>query len=66
MRIAAGFRTSRTALQDAQVERMARELPLPQLRLPFLFASDLGPEQLWSLTDVMLEQIAALTPAGLS
>ncbi len=64
MRIAAEFRTRRRALQDAEVERMARELPLPQLRLPYLFTSELGPAELSHLADELLDQIAALSPAG--
>jgi anion-transporting ArsA/GET3 family ATPase len=64
MRKAARFRRERTALQLTQIERMSRELPLPQLRLPFLFTSDLGPDDLSTLTDVMLRQIHSLTPAA--
>jgi anion-transporting ArsA/GET3 family ATPase len=39
---AAAFRRSRQEQQETQVVRLAAELPLPQLRLPFLFTTDLG------------------------
>jgi anion-transporting ArsA/GET3 family ATPase len=42
---AAAFRTERTAQQEEQLARLAAKLPLPQLRLPFLFEADLGPPQ---------------------
>ena len=42
---AAEFRRHRTALQTEQVARLADLLPLPQLRLPYLFDADLGPAE---------------------
>jgi anion-transporting ArsA/GET3 family ATPase len=39
---AADFRRNRQAQQDEQVARLASELPLPQLPLPYLFTTDLG------------------------
>ena len=39
------FRRHRIALQREQLERLAELLPLPQLRLPYLFTADLGPER---------------------
>ena len=42
-RDAAEFRRHRSALQAEQIDRLAELLPLPQLRLPYLFAADLGP-----------------------
>src|SRR4051794_14203945 len=39
---AAGFRRDRTGLQTEQLARLAERLPLPQLRLPYLFQADLG------------------------
>ena len=44
LRAAAEFRLARTALQEEQLARLAEALPLPQLRLPFLFEADLGPD----------------------
>lgn len=46
LRAAAEFRTRRFRLQQAQWERLARELPLPQLHAPFLFSPRIGPEEL--------------------
>ncbi|MCA9611238.1 MAG: hypothetical protein KDA94_14255 [Acidimicrobiales bacterium] len=58
---AASFRRERMALQAEQVARLADALPLPQLRLPYLFDAELGPAQLDELADAMLEGIGALT-----
>jgi len=44
LKAAAEFRQRRTALQEEQLARLADKLPLPQLRLPFLFRADLGAE----------------------
>ena len=60
---AARFRTVRGELQDAQLRRMAEELPLPQLHLPFLFTTDLGRAELDVLADALLERIREL-PEG--
>ena len=57
---AAGFRRERSALQREQVQRLAEALPLPQLKLPYLFDSELGPEQLDELADALLADIEAL------
>lgn len=59
LREAAAFRTVRTGLQDEQLRRMADELPLPQLHLPYLFTSELGRAELDLLADALLERIAA-------
>jgi anion-transporting ArsA/GET3 family ATPase len=45
------LRLRRQESQAAQVARLAVELPLVQLRLPFCFSSDLGPPELGQLTD---------------
>ena len=37
------FRLTRQELQEEQMERLAHELPLPQLRVPFLFTASIGP-----------------------
>jgi anion-transporting ArsA/GET3 family ATPase len=60
---AARFRLDRTALQAEQVARLQAQLPLPQLRLPFLFSAEIGPGELDDLARVMLTEIDAL--AGL-
>jgi len=57
---AADFRRHRMELQRLQLDRLAELLPLPQIRLPFLFDADLGVEHVERLTDLFLEQVAAL------
>jgi dethiobiotin synthetase len=60
---AAGFRRHRVALQAEQVGRLASELPLPQLRLPYLFTTEIGPDELDRLARALLAEVGAL--AGL-
>ena len=57
---AAAFRRDRTALQAEQLDRLAEQLPLPQLRLPFLFTAELGPAELDELADRLLAEVEAL------
>jgi hypothetical protein len=57
---AAAFRRVRTGLQETQLRRMAEDLPLPQVHLPFLFTSELGRAELDTLADAMVERIRAL------
>ena len=52
---AARFRLARMALQAEQVERLAKALPLPQLALPFLFTTEIGPAEI----DVLAGALAA-------
>ncbi|CAN5623116.1 ArsA-related P-loop ATPase [soil metagenome] len=56
---AADFRSHRIALQAEQVERLAEVLPLPQVRLPYLFAAEPDPEGLAVLAAAVLEGLAA-------
>jgi anion-transporting ArsA/GET3 family ATPase len=49
------FRSTRQGLQQEQLERLAAELPLPQLRAPFLFSATIGPQEL----DVLVASLAA-------
>lgn len=58
---AAEFRRRRTVLQDEQLARLAAELPLPQLQLPFLFTADLGPAEVDVLAGALRAGIAGLT-----
>jgi hypothetical protein len=58
---AAEFRQARMALQDEQVARLRSQLPLPQLRLPFLFTTDVGPRELDGLARALLAEIDALS-----
>ncbi len=62
---AAAFRRERMALQAEQVQRLAEQLPLPQVALPFLFSADLGPDDLTVLSEAVTTGIEALpAPAG--
>jgi anion-transporting ArsA/GET3 family ATPase len=58
--LAAGFRRQRQELQETQVARLAEMLPLPQLRLPFLFTTELGPADVETLADALGEQMAGV------
>lgn len=58
LRAAAGFRRARMALQAEQLERLAELLPLPQLRLPFLFRADIGPDEVAALAGALAESVA--------
>ncbi len=60
MRAAAAFRIERQQLQRAQTARLADALPLPQLRLPYLFAHDVGPDGLEALARAMTEEVSRL------
>ncbi|MET0883193.1 MAG: hypothetical protein ABWZ13_03505, partial [Acidimicrobiales bacterium] len=57
---AADFRRHRVQLQTEQVARLADQLPLPQLRLPFLFGAELGPAEVDLLAATLADQLAAL------
>jgi anion-transporting ArsA/GET3 family ATPase len=60
LRAAAEFRMHRQALQATQVARLRDSLPLPQIVLPQLFTSALGPAELRELARVMADQVAQL------
>jgi anion-transporting ArsA/GET3 family ATPase len=57
---AARFRQQRAALQRDQLDRLAGGLPLAQLRLPFLFQADLGPDDVGVLAQALRASVAAL------
>ena len=57
---AADFRQHRIRLQQEQVRRLADKLPLPQLRLPYRFNADLGPDDLEVLADRLVAGIQSL------
>ncbi len=57
---AAHFRMSRQRLQSAQLLRLATELPLAQLRLPYLFDTEVGPEGVAELAGTLRDQIPTL------
>jgi anion-transporting ArsA/GET3 family ATPase len=54
------FRLTRQALQAEQLHRLGRELPLPQLRVPFLFTDAIGPLELDALSDALGRAVEAL------
>jgi hypothetical protein len=60
---AAAFRRDRTELQAEQVARLAEQLPLAQLRLPFVFTTEIGVAELEALADRLLLEIEALPEA---
>jgi len=64
LRAAADFRQQRMELQREQLDRLADALPLPQLHLPYLFDSELGPPQLDVLADAMLSGVEGLPAAS--
>jgi hypothetical protein len=57
---AAAFRRDRMALQDEQTGRLAEQLPLEQIRLPYVFTSEIGPAELDRLADRLLAEVDAL------
>ena len=57
---AAAFRAERTEIQLAQADHLADSLPLPQIRLPFLFSSEIGPVEIEQLADAFVDSLAAL------
>ena len=57
---AAAFRAERTEIQTAQAERLAAALPLPQIRLPFVFTSEIGPAEIEQLADAFVDGLVAL------
>jgi hypothetical protein len=59
---AASFRLAHQSLQQEQVGRLADQLPLPQLRLPYLFDADLGPAQVEALAHALGRQLAPSPP----
>lgn len=60
LRAAAEFRRARAALQAEQVRRLADALPLPQLRLPFLFTTEVHVAEVDALADAMAKEVASL------
>lgn len=58
------FRLARSELQQTQLARLAEALPLPQLHLPYLFSTELGPAELDTLADALTGAVGALGEAG--
>jgi anion-transporting ArsA/GET3 family ATPase len=57
---AAAFRIDWHRRQQLQCARLAERLPLPQIRLPFLFSTELGPAEIAQLADAFAEGVDAL------
>ncbi|MGK2930590.1 MAG: ArsA-related P-loop ATPase [Acidimicrobiales bacterium] len=57
---AADFRRHRIGLQAQQVQRLSDQLPLPQVHLPFLFESEIGPNEVEVLARAVLANIGEL------
>jgi anion-transporting ArsA/GET3 family ATPase len=57
---AAAFRAERSAIQRRQADRLAERLPLPQIRLPFIFTADIGRAEIDRLADVLTSGVLAL------
>ena len=58
------FRLARSELQQTQLARLAEALPLPQLHLPYLFSTELGPAELDTLADALTGAVGALGETG--
>ncbi|MHB1447202.1 MAG: hypothetical protein ACYCZV_16340, partial [Acidimicrobiales bacterium] len=54
------FRHARQELQATQMARLAGALPLPQIRLPYLFSTDLGRAEVDQLADALAAGVKAL------
>jgi anion-transporting ArsA/GET3 family ATPase len=71
LRGAAEFRASREAVQLEQIDRLSAEMPLPQLRLPYVFSEDIGPREVAALAEALglavdeldVDELAAATAA---
>jgi hypothetical protein len=57
---AAVFRARRHAVQQEQADRLAGLLPLPQVRLPFLYTADIGPAEIATLADALTIEVEAM------
>jgi anion-transporting ArsA/GET3 family ATPase len=57
---AATFRSARNELQKEQLGRLAENLDLPQLHLPFLFSPELGRPQIDELAAALTKAVGAL------
>src|SRR5581483_11445611 len=60
LRAAADFRKGRMDLQAEQAARLAAALPLPQLTLPFLFTTELGPPEIDTLARALADSVRKL------
>ena len=58
---AAEFRRRRQAVQEEQLARLAEALPLRQLRLPYLFTTELGLAEVRVLAEELADQMASVS-----
>ena len=56
------FRLERHAVSAAQIDRLERDLPLPQLHIPMLDAETIGPPETDALATALARAIDALVP----
>ncbi|MHB1988519.1 MAG: ArsA family ATPase [Acidimicrobiales bacterium] len=63
---AAKWHQARERLQDEQVARLAAELPLPELRLPYVFHAEIGPAQIGPLAEALGKAVDQLDAAELT
>jgi anion-transporting ArsA/GET3 family ATPase len=61
---AAEFRHDRHSLQQEQADRLAERLPLPQIRLPFVFTAEIGPSEIEVLAAAFASEVEALPAAA--
>jgi anion-transporting ArsA/GET3 family ATPase len=61
---AATFRQARQDLQQEQLRRLAENLDLPQLHLPFLFSPEVGPAEIEELAAALAKAVGALETAS--
>jgi anion-transporting ArsA/GET3 family ATPase len=61
---AADFRHQRHDLQLEQADRLAARLPLPQIRLPFVFTAEVGPPEIEILAAALAREVTSLPAAA--
>jgi anion-transporting ArsA/GET3 family ATPase len=61
---ARSFRLDRHAVSTEQIERLRRDLPLPQLLVPALDSASIGSVQTRELADALAGAVAMLVPEG--
>jgi anion-transporting ArsA/GET3 family ATPase len=59
---AARYRMARIAEQQAEVDRLASELPLPQVHLPFLFNTQFAIAEIATLSQALTAQLEVAAP----
>jgi anion-transporting ArsA/GET3 family ATPase len=64
LRRAAAFRRQRGQLHAEQARRLAEALPLPQLQLPFLFTTEIGPPEIDVLAGALASEVSRLAPVS--